>query len=49
MGIFNVAANYSYREGHPYNDANTEIFDDQERIDASINWFSPNDSWSVSL
>jgi iron complex outermembrane receptor protein len=49
LGIFNVAANYSYREGHPYNDANTEIFDDQERIDASANWFSPGGSWSVSL
>ena len=24
-------------------------FDDQERIDASANWFSPGGSWSVSL
>ena len=49
MGLFNVAANYSYREGHPYNDSNTEIFDDQERIDASLNWFSPSERWQVSL
>ena len=49
MGLFNVAGSYSYREGHPYNDANTEIFDDQERIDASINWYSPSDRWQVSL
>ncbi len=49
MGLFNVAANYSYREGHPYNDANTEIFDDQERIDASLNWFSPSERWQVSV
>ena len=49
LGTFNLAGNYSYREGHPYNDSNTENFDDQERIDASINWFSPGDSWTVSL
>ena len=49
LGVFNLAGNYSYREGHPYNDSNTEVFDDQERIDASVNWFSPEGSWSVSL
>jgi iron complex outermembrane receptor protein len=49
MGTFNLAGSYSFREENPYNDANTQIFDDQERIDASINWFSPGDSWSVSL
>jgi iron complex outermembrane receptor protein len=49
MGTFNLAGSYSFREENPYNDANTEIFEDQERIDASINWFSPGDSWSVSL
>jgi iron complex outermembrane receptor protein len=49
MGVFNVAGSYSFREKNPYNDSNSEIFDDQERIDASINWFSPGDSWSVSL
>lgn len=48
-GIVNVAANYSFREGHPYNDSNTELFDDQKRINASINWFVPGDHWQVSL
>jgi iron complex outermembrane receptor protein len=49
IGTFNLAGSYSFREENPYNDSNTEIFDDQERIDASINWFSPGDGWSVSL
>jgi iron complex outermembrane recepter protein len=49
MGLVNVAANTSFRERHPYNDSNTEYFSDQRRTNASINWFSPGDSWSVSL
>ena len=49
IGTFNLAGSYSFREENPYNDSNTEVFEDQERIDASINWFSPGDSWSVSL
>ncbi len=49
LGLVNVAANVSYRERHPYNDSNTEFFSDQRRTNASINWFSPGDSWSVSL
>jgi iron complex outermembrane receptor protein len=48
-GLVNVAANYSYREGHPYNDSNSELFDDQKRTNASINWFSGDDRWSASL
>ena len=48
-GLFNVAGNYSWREEHPYNDSNTELFDDQKRVNASINWFAPDDAWSVSL
>ncbi len=49
IGTFNLAGNYSFREENPYNDSNNQIFDDQERIDASINWFSPDDSWQVSV
>ena len=49
LGIFNLASSYSYREGHPYNDSNTENFDDQNRWDASVNWYSPGDQWHVSL
>lgn len=48
-GLFNFAANYSYREGHPYNDSNTELYDDQDRVNANINWFLPNDAWQISL
>ena len=48
-GLFNIAGNYSWREEHPYNDSNTEIFDDQKRVNASINWFAPDDIWNVSL
>jgi iron complex outermembrane receptor protein len=48
-GVVNFATNYSFREEHPYNDSNTEIFDDQERLNASINWFLPDDVWQISL
>ncbi len=48
-GLVNFATNYSYREGHPYNDSNSEIFDDQKRLNASVNWFLPNDEWQISL
>ena len=48
-GLVNVAANHSFREGHPYNDSNTELFEDQTRTNASVNWFSGDDRWSVSL
>ncbi len=48
-GLINIAANHSFREEHPYNDANTEIFADQRRTNASVNWFSADDKWSVSL
>lgn len=48
-GLLNVAANHSFRESHPYNDSNSEIFDDQRRTSASINWFSPNEQWNVSF
>jgi iron complex outermembrane receptor protein len=48
-GLINVMANHSYRERHPYNDSNTEFFDDQRRTNASINWFSANEQWSASF
>ena len=47
-GVFNLAANYSFRERNAYDDSNLNYFDDQKRTDASINWFSPNDMWQVS-
>ena len=48
-GLFNIAGNYSWRDENSYNDSNTEIFDEQERVNASINWVAPDDVWSVSL
>lgn len=48
-GLFNLMANHSFRERHPYNDSNTEFFEDQRRTSASLNWASPSDQWSVSL
>ncbi len=48
-GLVNVQANHSYRESHPYDDANNQYFDDQRRTNASINWFSGDDQWKVSL
>ena len=48
-GLINVAANHGYRDENPYNDANTEIFDEQRRTNASVNYFSPSELWQVSL
>jgi iron complex outermembrane receptor protein len=47
--MFNFMVNHSYRERHPYDDANLQYFDDQRRTNASINWFSADDTWNVSL
>ena len=48
-GMFNVIVNHSFRESHPYDDANQQHFDDQRRTNASLNWFSSDDAWNVSL
>ncbi len=48
-GLVNLMANHSFREGHPYNDSNDQNFVDQRRTNASVNWFSADDRWSVSL
>lgn len=47
--LINVMANHSFRERHPYDDANNQYFDDQRRTNASVNWFSSDDIWTVSL
>ncbi|MCG8369856.1 MAG: TonB-dependent receptor, partial [Proteobacteria bacterium] len=47
--LINVAASHSYREEHPYDDANTQLFSDQKRTNASVNWFSADEHWNVSL
>ena len=48
-GLVNFMANHSFREAHPYNDSNTELFDDQRRTNASANWYSAGEKWKVSL
>jgi iron complex outermembrane receptor protein len=48
-GMINVAANHSFREEHPYDDANNQFFADQRRTNASINWYSAADTWNVAL
>ena len=48
-GLINLMANHSFRERHPYNDANDQFFEDQRRTSASVNWFSSDDRWAVSL
>jgi len=48
-GLLNLSANHSFREEHPYNDSNTEIFADQKRTNANITYFTPDDKWNFSL
>jgi iron complex outermembrane receptor protein len=48
-GLVNISASHSFREEHPYNDSNTEIFADQKRTNASITYFTPDDKWDFSL
>ncbi len=48
-GLINVNGNYSYRDDNPYNDSNTEFFDEQKRSNLSLNWFSPSEIWQVSV
>jgi len=48
-GILNLQADYGYRDRNAYNDSNTEFFDEQRRLGASVNWISPEDHWRVSL
>jgi hypothetical protein len=49
VGLFNIAANHSFREAHFFDDSNINKYEDQKRTNASINWFTPNDQWQVSL
>ena len=47
--LVNFMANHSFRERHPYNDSNTEFFEDQRRTNASVSWYSAGDKWKASL
>jgi iron complex outermembrane receptor protein len=48
-GLINLAASYSYRDENYYNDANSELFDEQKRTNASINYISDSNRWRISL
>ena len=48
-GLINFSSSYSYRERHPYNDSNSEFFEDQKRWDAAATWFLANEAWDISL
>lgn len=47
--LINLRADYGARDRNAYNDSNTQYFDTQRRLGASINWISPDDTWRVSL
>ena len=47
--LVNLRASHSFRERHPYDDANNQYFDDQRRTNASVSWFSSDEMWNVSL
>ena len=48
-GLITLRGNYGFRDKNAYNDSNTEIFEQQRRISASINYTSPEEHWRVSL
>ena len=48
-GILNFSGDYGYRDENFYDDSNTQLFDKQRRLRASVNWISPEDHWTVSL
>ncbi len=48
-GMLNLRADYAYRDSNAYDDANANYFDKQRRLSASVNWYSPEDHWTVSL
>lgn len=48
-GLMNFSVDYGYRDRNFYDDSNTQLFDVQRRLRASVNWISPEDHWTVSL
>ncbi len=48
-GLINVKADWGFRDRNAYDDANLNIFDQQRRYNASVNWISPESTWRVSL
>lgn len=48
-GVVTLRGNYGFRDKHPYNDSNSEIFSSQRRASVSVNYTSPEDHWRISL
>lgn len=48
-GSLTFRGSYSYRDAAAYNDANTEYFEQQHEVSASVNYLSPDQHWEVSL
>ena len=49
LGVITLRGDYGFRDENAYNDSNTEFFDQQRRVRASVNYTSPEDHWRVSL
>ena len=49
LGALTLRGGYGFRDKNAYNDSNTEVFATQRRVEASINYSSPDDHWRVSL
>jgi len=49
LGVITLLGGYGFRDKNAYNDSNTEIFSQQRRLSASINYTSPEDRWRVSV
>ena len=48
-GLLNLSTDYGWRDRNFYDDSNTQQFNIQRRLRASVRWISPNDSWTVSV
>ena len=48
-GLITLRGNYGFRDKHYYDDANTQEFAAQRRLNASLNYTTPDEHWRVSI
>ncbi|MDP7270672.1 MAG: TonB-dependent receptor [Gammaproteobacteria bacterium] len=48
-GLVNLRMDYGTRDRNAYDDGNLNYFDRQSRLAASVSWFSPEETWGVTL
>jgi iron complex outermembrane receptor protein len=48
-GYITLRADGGFRDRNAYDDSNLNVFDQQRRYNASIEWSSPDETWQVSL